>query len=208
MEYDILHDHCVIDSSLWKELKNADREKIIRNTGASFDPVKQCYRIPVLNEEFAVFPAEEKIEMLPDYKCVTQNEVDLCLFLLHYLLGAKDVPVSGEKISEKELKGGEMFFRGLHAIPTADIKNRYGRNPEGLIKAGEKLSGRKAEFGDASIQLTAAPKITVIYVLWAADDEFPASVTVLFDPSIQEFLPLDVIFGMCIYIYKKLIINN
>ena len=205
MGYDTLHDHCYIDDKLWEDLKNADREVISRNSGAFYDPEKIFYRIPVLDCEFAVFPEEKKIEFLPDFKAVTENQVEIYLYLLHYLLGAKDIPLSGEKAADKEIKGGEMFFRGLHALPAEGIINKFGRDPKGFITAGKKLGGIESEFGDASIELMAAPKVPVTYVLWIADDEFPASVTYLFDRTIEEFMPLDVIYGMCIYLHQRLV---
>lgn len=205
MGYDTLHDHCYIDDKLWEDLKNSDIETVCRNSGTSFDTEGNFYRIPVLDTEFAVFPEKKKIEELPGFKAINDNEVEIYLYLLHYLLGAKDIPLAGKPVADKEIKGGEMFFRGLHALPTEDIINKFGRDTTGFIQAGKRLGGRVSEFGDASIELMAAPKLPVIYVLWAADDEFPASVTYLFDQTIGQFLPLDVIYGMCIYVHQRIV---
>jgi hypothetical protein len=38
------------------------------------------------------------------------------------------------------------------------------------------------------------PGIPVTYVLWVEDSEFPASVSVMFDSSIERWLKLDMIF--------------
>jgi len=129
----------------------------------------------------------------------------LSLFLLHYLLGTKDIPPEGRRVSEKELKGGEMFFRGPHTLPVKGIIEKFGKNPAGLVEAGLRLEGKKVDLGDASVQLLVAPKIPVTYVLWAEDEEFPASVSILFDPTIQEFVPLDIIYGITIYTYHRLL---
>ncbi len=205
MEYDTLHDHCAIDGSLWENLRNSDPEIISRNCDISFDSDDRFYRIPVLNREYAVFPWEEKIARLPELNMEVKNEVELDLFLLHYLLGAKDIPLQQKQVSEKELHGGEMFFRGPHALPADKVKEKFGRDSEGFISAGKNLGGIESSFGDASIELKAAPKLPITYVLWAEDDEFPASVTILFDPTIQEFLPLDVIYGLSIFTYQNLV---
>ncbi len=205
MEYDTLHDHCALDDRLWENLRNSDPDVISHNCSISFDSKERFYKIPVLNEEFAVYSWEEKIAKLPELDINKGNEVELDLFLLHYLLGAKDMPLTDKGVSEKELKGGEMFFRGPHALPVENIIKKYSRDPKGFIKAGTDLGATVGDFGDASIKLMAAPKIPITYVLWIEDDEFPASVTILFDPTIQEFLPLDVIYGVCIYTYQKLV---
>jgi hypothetical protein len=131
--------------------------------------------------------------------------VELTLFLLHYLLGTRETSLVGKRVSEKELKGGEMFFRGPHTLPVKGIIERFGKDPQGLIDRGLKLGGKRVELGDASIELKAAPKIPVTYVLWAEDEEFPASASILFDPTIEEFLPLDIIYGAAILLSHRLL---
>ena len=40
------------------------------------------------------------------------------LFIIHYLLKSKEIEISNEWISEKDIPGGTTFFRGPHEIPT------------------------------------------------------------------------------------------
>ena len=172
----------------------------------SFDPKGQVYHVPVLNEVYGVSPEERTIINIYGGKSsFTNHQVDLALFLLHYLLGTKGIALSGKRVSEKELKGGEMFFRGPHTSPTKGLIEKYGKTPKGLIDAGLRVGGKPSELGDAAIELRVAPKIPVTYVLWAEDDEFPASVSILFDPTIQEFIPLDIIYGVTILTHHRLV---
>ena len=160
----------------------------------------------MLDEVYAVFPQDEKVEKLPLGNSSPEKfRVELTLFLLHYLLGTKDIPLTRERVSEKELKGGEMFFRGPHTLSTQGIMKKFGNNPKGFVAAGLKLKGEKLDIGDGGIELKAAPKVPLYYVLWAQDEEFPASVSILFDPVIQEFLPLDIIYGLTMFTTNRLI---
>jgi len=44
-------------------------------------------------------------------------------------------------------------------------------------------------------QFQAFPNIPITYIYWNGDEEFPASVQVLFDSSIKDYLPLeDIVF--------------
>ncbi len=197
--------HFVIDDQLWKSLKDADPESICHNCAVIYDKSESCYRVPVLNETYGAFLKEKRIVELGEGKVLDEkSRVEFTLLLLHYLLGTRDIPLRGKTVSEKELRGGEMFFRGPHALPVQGIIRKYGNDPQGLIDAGLRLEGKKTDLGDASVKLLPAPKIPITYVLWVADDEFPASVSVLFDPTIQEFLPLDIIYGACIYAAHRL----
>ncbi len=205
-QYEEIPRHFIVDDELWGALQKADPETISRNCGVSFDPKQGHYLIPVLDEVYGVCPKDKKITKLTEGDASPEKfRVELTLFLLHYLLGTKNISLKGKPVSEKELKGGEMFFRGPHALSTQGISKKFGNNPDGFLAAGLKLKGEKIFLGDAAIELKAAPKIPITYVLWIEDEEFPASVKILFDPTIQEFLPLDIIYGLTIFTSHRLI---
>ena len=206
MKNENLPDHFVIDDCLWEKLRDSDPDVICRNCKISFNSKERCYIVPVLNERYGISPWEEKIVRISDLNNnISTKEIELSLFLLHYLLGAKDIELRDDLVSEKDIKGGEMFFRGPHSLPVKRIIEKYGRDPNGFVSTGVKLGGIKVDFGDSAIELKAAPKIPITYVLWAEDEEFPASAKVLFDSTIREFLPLDIIYGITVFVYKSLI---
>ena len=201
--------HFIVDDELWEALQKADPETLSRNCDVSFDLQQGLYLIPVLDEVYGVSPKDKKIIKLPDGDASQEIfRVELTLFLLHYLLGTKNTPLADKRVSEKELKGGEMFFRGPHALSTQGLLKKFGNNPKGFLAAGLKLKGEKVTLGDVAIELKAAPKAPITYVLWIEDEEFPASVKVLFDPTIQKFLPLDIIYGLTMFISHRLVDNS
>jgi hypothetical protein len=54
-----------------------------------------------------------------------------------------------------------------------------------------KSGGEPVEIGDVSFVLRAFPYVPVQYVLWEGDDEFPPSVQLLFDASVDHYLALE-----------------
>jgi len=46
------------------------------------------------------------------------------------------------------------------------------------------------------VTFQALPRISVLFILWAADNEFPAKVNILFDPAIEDHFALDTIWGL------------
>jgi hypothetical protein len=46
----------------------------------------------------------------------TPLSIELRLLILQYLVEAKEVPLVGNWITEKELKNGEMFYRWVHFL--------------------------------------------------------------------------------------------
>ena len=208
-QHEEISQHFIVDDELWWALQKVDPETISQNCDVTFDHKQGFYLIPVLDEVYGVSPKDKKITKLPESDASQKKfRVELTLFLLHYLLGTKNIPLEKKRVSGKELKSGEMFFRGPHALSTQGIIKKFGNNPEGFLAVGLKLKGEKIFLGDAAIELKAAPKAPITYVLWLEDEEFPASVKILFDPTIQEFLPLDIIYGLTIFISHRLVDNS
>jgi hypothetical protein len=118
------------------------------------------------------------------------------LVLVIYLLRAKEIPLAGKQQTEKDLPGGETFFRGPHELPRQPILKRFCRHPERFLQAGLSLGGERLGFGDAAFRLQALPRIPLDYILWAEDEEFEARVTLAFDATVAEHLPLDVIWAL------------
>ena len=189
-----------IDSSYWEELMKSDPGDVCRRSLGSYHPEKEAYLIPLLNQEYAIYPARRAIERKPDAKTRSHRYDSIsfseALVLVIYLLRAKEIPLAERQKTEKELPGGETFFRGPHELPRKPILKRFGRNPEGLLRAGLSLGGRPLDCGDAAFRLPALPRVPLDYILWAEDEEFPARLTVAFDPTVAEHLPLDVIWAL------------
>ena len=49
---------------------------------------------------------------------------------------------------------------------------------------------------DAAYKLQPYPRVSLYFLLWEGDEEFPAQVTVLFDRSIENVLAADAIWAL------------
>ena len=126
------------------------------------------------------------------------------LVLLCYLSGAREMPLDGRWVSERSLRGGDLFFAGPHALPTAALAARFAHDAAGFAEAGRAAGGVPAGYGDASFRLQVLPRVPVIVVLWVADDEFPARASFLFDSTADAHLPLDAILALAGVMSRKL----
>ena len=115
------------------------------------------------------------------------------LMVLVYLTEAKEAKPTHTWISEKDLKGGATFFRGPHQFPLKTMEDCFGKDPDLFFTTGRRLGGSEILYGDKGFALEVFPKVPLAYVLWRADEEFPARVGVLFDSTIEAHLPLDII---------------
>ena len=67
------------------------------------------------------------------------------------------------------------------------------------------MGGVDLLFGDKAFALTVFPKVPLAYVLWKADEEFPAQVTVMFDSTIQNQFSLDGIWCVVAEVSQRLL---
>ena len=194
-----------VDRIHFLELAELDPEDVCRRTLCDFDPGKRCYTLIVFKEEYEIYPFSSEIKRVCDGS--TNINIFFGLFLVWYLLKAKETPVKGEWISEKDLPGGPTFFRGPHTIPTLLIENRYGKHIDDFKKQCEQMGGTPIDMADAAFVFNMAPRVPVAVLLWEGDDEFPAQAKMLFDKSIMEHMALDVIFSLTLEMCER-ISNN
>ena len=182
------------DPYLWLQLKKENPEKICRRALVSYEH-KKGFSLPFLNQTFQVLP--EKRAIIPLCECVpTIKSFELDLIILTYMLRVKAIDISGNIINEKQIPGGETFFRGPHSLNTRPIEEIFGEDRDVFLSAGKKLNGKVRKLGDAGICLPVLPRIPVTLILWVKDDEFPAEIKVGFDSTISHHLPLDIIWAM------------
>ena len=194
-----------LDAKLWKTLGGLPADGVCRRSLASYDSHLHCYQVQVLNEVYRVFPREMVIHRPEDR--TESLSIELRLSILQYLVQAKELSLTGKWVTEKELKNGEMFYRGVHSLEmfTNPIEERFGTRPDDFLEAGLSIGGIKVDYGDIGLKFQALPRIPVLFLLWAADDEFTAKVNTLFDPTIEHHLALDTIWGLVRVITFKLL---
>jgi hypothetical protein len=188
---------------IWDELENENPEKICNNSLAKYESNKG-FQLQFLNQVFQIIPSKKNITPIYDFiPAIKSYELDL--ILLTYLLKSQPIPIKGEMINEKQILGGEAFFRGPHRLNTAPIVEKFGEDEEFFLSTGKKLGGEVKNLGDAAVYFRVFPRVPVTLILWKKDDEFPAQVSVNFDVTISEHLPLDCIWAM-IHVLSKWIV--
>ena len=102
-----------------------------------------------------------------------------------------------------------MPYVGAFASHTEQIliphinKMEYSLGTIFEVLNGEPGSG--SEGGDISFTVRPFPKIKLKYIIYRADDEFPASATCLFSNNALSFLPIDALADTGEYTSKKII---
>lgn len=197
-------DPAEIDPILWETLRQADPEQICVNAQIRYDRGEKAYQVPFLSGRLRCFPDRQYIEAVQPLP-YSKLDFECHLVVLHYLLEAQNRPLSTNWISENEIPGGQLFFRGPHKFPLEPLLKIFGRKPAIFRLAAESLGGSKVDMGDFGFRLWALPRIPLLFVLWEGDEEFEPSLRIRFNASIGSQLEaLDTIWAMINVVCRNL----
>ncbi len=193
-----------VHPALWEGLIRSDNEDICWRSGAQFDNASGSYFLDFLRERYRIIPSSRTVEPVSGSIPRGGPSIDLQVILITYLLNAQDIPLADTLVASSSLKGGKCFFQGAHGFSLDPLVEQYGRDIEGFLDRGLSLGGQQEHYGDVALRFAALPRVPVVMVLWGADEEFPPRLSVLFDASIDQHLPLDAITGLVAEICRRL----
>jgi hypothetical protein len=199
----VLYNRCAeVNEEFWRDLVQADPEDIARRTGIRRH--QNVFHFQYLNQEVVADLDQKRV-----FRAVAPDEEPgfrLCLITVLFLLWV-DTAQLGSPISPLELTGATTFFqsRGPHAIPSAPLEDRFGRDLAGFLKAGRRLGGEPRARGDGALALPVYPGLSMEVVLWEADEEFPAQVSFAVPANLDRFWQLDAVLGLLGLVVKELL---
>lgn len=186
------------DEKVWEILASLNADKLCSRTGASFDAPAGLYTLRSFGYDFDVSPDRREILGRSPASALFLQKLGYFfrLSVLGYLALGKDVAPTGRLIKPTNMRSGQLFFRGSHALPLERVAERYGRDRQGFLGRVAELGGTALEYGDAAVEVLPLPRVPVVLVLWMEDDEFPSRIELLFDTSSETQLPIDVIWSV------------
>ncbi|MEW6570619.1 MAG: DUF3786 domain-containing protein [Nitrospirota bacterium] len=183
------------EEKAWEILESLDASAVCRNASVKFVEKSGHYVIKSFCIDIHVNP-KNRIISSP-----TPRGMDILIrhgyFSRHaylwYLIHAKEMPPTGKLVRPVDLRGGENFFGGSHALPMDRLAKRHEDDRQSFIKSGHEFCADILDYGDASLRLLPLPRIPVVLILWLKDEEFPSRVDLLFDSTCERQLPVDII---------------
>jgi len=195
------------EEQAWEELSKLNPSSVALTAIVRYDFDSSSYIIPCFGQDINVLVKthEFRAETPAGHYLINELGSFSRLSILKYLSKAKDLPLSGDFIKPSDLKGGDIFRKGTHVIPTDDLSTFFGERLDSLFKAAELLDGSRLAYGDAAVRLFPLPRIPVVIIIWSGSEEFHGKASFLFDSTCIEHLPSDILWATAMTTVKILL---
>jgi hypothetical protein len=165
----------------WSALEGKDTALLASNSGSRL--AKDHLLLPYFESRLTVDFGKRTVLFAG-----RQADEATAILALHYLAGCGPEVPRGVLVPFNQAEGGAAYYEAFKSRTIDRLAKEFGEDPSALIRAGGTVGGMDREFGTASIDIRAFPKVHLILIVWEGDDEIPASGNVLFDSVALEIL--------------------
>jgi len=188
-----------------KEFLKYDQEKMIQKFGLLWDA--DYIYIEFLSRRYRADRRIGRIEWskkeFVDWREADYNEAMTLYDILCY--SKEGCCPSGEYISMQglsSLKGSAPSYAGRGFFQKEE--SLFDHKDAELSKACEMLRGFKTGKGDVSFLIPVFGSLSVLFQFWNSDEEFPASLQILCDKNILEYMHYETVWFMASHLVRRL----
>ena len=172
-----------------EELRNSDLAERLRKASVTYNVENDQYVVESLFFEETILIEIPRCA----FRSMQGSNVTLAtkILILHYLVKASGESLGQDKIPYEDISGCRPYLPVFERRVVRPLLSAFGFDRDLFRSAGEALGGTPESYGDVSFTLHALPMVPLTFILWEGDQEFPPSLKVLFDPSVDAYLPLE-----------------
>jgi hypothetical protein len=174
------------------EIKDIQRQ--CRKCGARYLPTEKSIVLDHLNRAYRLSLPDGEVSFVDSDEAVPIRDK---ILILHYFTRAGGTPLTGKLITYKELQEGINYYPTFFKRAIDPVITNFKVEPEKLVEIAATMGGRRSDYGDIAVTITAFPNVPLTIVLWRGDEEFPLDGNILFDSTIADYLPTEDVTILC-----------
>ena len=184
-------------SAALEDLRGRDLRDAAFRSGAVLEaPGRLSLRF--LDRDVTVLPAEGRI---------LDRDADVpprtAVLLLHYLLRASGRPLTGRRVSFREIPQGDLYFRPFRQRVILPLGRRMEQDAEAVARAAAGFAEPASGPGDLALAARPLPYVPVHYHWYRGEEGIPWELTVLFDASAPDYLSTEDLVVLCEEINRR-----
>ena len=124
--------------------------------------------------------------------CNIPAKEHISIIILHYLIqklktGIVPAP-GGEWIDFNQLEGGDGYYPAFKKRTIDRILKKYGKRPDGLLKAAGRFPASRVDIGDVGIVISTFENVPILITMSKGDEEFEPAANIVFDKTISQIM--------------------
>lgn len=162
-----------------EKYRAADPAEMAVRCALPYDGEKRVITMNFMGEEFGVSH--------PDFTIVGPTPLtnkERILFLRYLLDGRYTLP-TGHYMTYREFPWGNVYLQQFDGRCIKRFAFSYGFKPDLLRRVMEKLGATPLQQSDVGYEITLINGLTMRFLLWLGDDEFPPNAQVLFSENFR-----------------------
>lgn len=162
-----------------EKYKEASLAEMAARCGLPYDGETHTATMELLGDKFTVSH--------PDFTVVGPTPLtngERILFL-RYLLDGRYAMPGGHYLTYREFPWGEVYLQQFTGRCIKRFAFSYGARPELLNNIMEKLPAKKLPRSDCGWEVELMGGLTIQFLLWLGDDEFPPNAQILFSDNFR-----------------------
>ncbi len=191
----------------WDVLDTRDLKRVAKIRNVIYDEKKNQFKLKFLDNDYILDCNKRTIVREKDGYV---HSAETNVIILNYL-GYTDIDAekSSQWVSLKEVpNGGMLFYPAFHKNTIIRLIDKYGYDLDSFEKICLELGGVPCKLGDKGFEFEVFPKISIKIGIWEGDDEISPSVNMLFNKYVENFMHVESVIGMGMYIGKQIFNNN
>ena len=108
------------------------------------------------------------------------------ILFLRYLLDGKFTPPTGVFRTYREFPWGEVYLQQFTGRCIKRFAFSYNAKPDLLARIMARLPAHPVKMGDAGYELELMEGLSMQFILWLGDDEFPPNAQILFSENFKD----------------------
>ena len=177
------------------QYQNRNPELISSELGFPYSEVTGSFQVRFMGNLYSV--------TWPDFQITAQDkgkkiytlaeDIHAQILLLRYIADGDYMDPSRNLLSYRDLPWGDVYYRQFYGRCVARLARMYGRKPKQFTEIMESLYGIPRSYGDLAYEFEFFHNLSICFILWEGDEEFPPSAQILFSDNFAlAFSPEDV----------------
>lgn len=162
-----------------ERFKAADPLEIAQRCALPYDEESHTFTFPLLGDTYTISHPDFEVTG----KCPPTN-AERILFLRHMLDGRNAVS-GGKYLTYREFPWGEVYNTQFTGRCIVRYAMSYGFKSHLLPPIMEKLPAKSIPVSDVGYEITLMPGLTIRFLLWLGDEEFPPNAQILFSDNFR-----------------------